>query len=98
VPFVAEPAWRAYTGYYRSAWGDHEVLQGARGLEVVFPSQPDPRQGRGRLEPVDDHTFRLESDNGGQPVGELVRFELDEDGRVSRLWIGENWLERVPHW
>jgi hypothetical protein len=39
--------------------------------------------------------FRLEAPSGGGPVGEVVRF-VEENGRVTRMYVGENYSERLP--
>jgi len=42
---------------------------------------------QGRLRPLGDGTFRLESPTGGTAVGEIVRF-VEENGRVVRMVTG----------
>lgn len=43
------------------------------------------------LASIREHTFHME---GGRPKGELAVFELDDAGRVKRLWVGNYPMER----
>ncbi|NJN00888.1 MAG: hypothetical protein HC793_04885 [Aquincola sp.] len=46
--------------------------------EHNYPPEEDPRDALTRLEPIAEHVFRLGD-------GELLTFELDADGRVTRI-------------
>ncbi len=78
----ADPAWRQYLGEYTDPWGwEYKVM--ILGDELVlyehnYPPEEDPEDALTRLEPVAEHTFRMSD-------GELVIFELDDDGRVERI-------------
>ncbi len=81
-PKQADPAWQRYLGEYTDPWGwEYKVM--IHGDELVFyehnyPPEDDPDDSLTRLEPVAEHTFRMSD-------GELVVFELGEDGRVERI-------------
>ena len=102
---VAPPAtvapdatWRRYVGKYRSPWADTQVLVVDGHLALVDPSQPDPLTGATRLHPVGEHTFRMSSADGYSSRGELVVFELNDEGRVVRVKLGENYTFPVAEW
>ena len=78
----ADPAWQRYLGEYTDPWGwEYQVM--ILNDELVFyehnyPPEEDPGDALTRLEPVSEHTFRMSD-------GELVVFELGEDGGVERI-------------
>jgi CubicO group peptidase (beta-lactamase class C family) len=89
-------AWRKYVGLYRDPWEDTEVLVLDGELALIRPTDADPLFFRARLLPVGPHTFRLD---GGDPFaehGELVVFETDRSGSVTRMKVGPNYSDRVP--
>lgn len=97
----AAPAdWQQYMGKYRSAWGDSQVLWLEGGLVMIDPSLADPLPTLVRLVPVGEHSFRMESKNGFGSNGELLRFELDPQGRAVRMITGQgqNQAQRVDSW
>lgn len=79
---VVDPAWQRFLGEYADPWGwEYKVM--ILNDELVFyehnyPPEDDPGDGVTRLEPVADNTFRMSD-------GELVVFELGEDGEVVRI-------------
>ena len=79
-----EPAWAAYVGAYASTAATPVVqiaiLDGQ--LTLLSPDSDTPWSDRIVLRPVGLHTFRMQS---GWAVGELLRFELDNAGRVTRI-------------
>ncbi len=81
-PKKADPAWQQYLGEYTDPWGwEYKVM--VLNNELVFyehnyPPEEDPGDALTRLEPVAEHTFRMSD-------GELVVFELGEDGKVERI-------------
>jgi CubicO group peptidase (beta-lactamase class C family) len=93
-----EASWRRYVGKYRSPWADTQVLVVDGRLALVDPSQPDPLQAATHLHPVGEHTFRMSSSDGYSSRGELVVFEMDEEGRVARVKLGENYTLPVTEW
>ncbi|MEM7586286.1 MAG: serine hydrolase [Acidobacteriota bacterium] len=81
-PKRVDPAWQRYLGTYSDPWGwEYQVLIHDQQLvfyEHSYPPEDAPSNGLTRLEPVSEHTFRMSD-------GELVVFELDDDGRVERI-------------
>lgn len=81
-PTGPDPAWQAYVGRYTDPWAwEYEVLILNGGLvfyEHNYPPEDEAEASVTRLVPVAEHTFRL-------PDGELVVFELGEDGSVQRI-------------
>ena len=98
APDAPPGGWERYAGRYRNSWGDAQVLVVDGRLAMLDPSQPDPMLTVSWLHPAGEHTFRLETRNGFGANGEPVVFELDADGRVRRVKIGENFLTSIPRW
>jgi CubicO group peptidase (beta-lactamase class C family) len=83
-----EGGWQRYLGTYTDPW-DWEIrvtiLDGALVLyESSYPPDADPMGAVTRLVPTGEHTFRL-------PDGETLRFELDEEGKVKRMYRRADW-------
>ena len=95
---LPDPAWQRYVGKYRDAWGDMQILMQNGELMALDPSQPDPLLATIRFIPVAEHTFRMESENGFLSPDELATFEVDGDGRVTRVRLGNTFMERVESW
>lgn len=98
APTLPDPAWQQYVGKYRDAWGDMQILMQNGELMALDPSQPDPLLATIRFVPVAEHTFRMESENGFLSPDELAIFEVDGDGRVARIRLGNTYTERVEGW
>jgi D-alanyl-D-alanine carboxypeptidase len=90
--------WHRYTGKYRSIWGDTQVMVYKGELVAIDPSAADPSEDIVKLEPVGEHTFRIQMKSGYGGVGELAVFELDENDKVKRLRTGENYSEPIEKW
>lgn len=77
-----DDSWSKYVGSY--VWEDDVnivmVLDGR--LTLVDPSDDSPWENRITLEPVSPGVFRMK---GGSQAGELVRFETNATGNVTRL-------------
>lgn len=89
-PAAAPPdgGWQRYLGTYTDPW-DWEIrvtiLDGALVLyESSYPPDADPKGAVTRLVPTGEHTFRL-------PDGETLRFELDAEGKVTRMYRRADW-------
>ena len=93
-PKQADPKWNRYVGTYRSRGGDRTVLIIDEELVVLSPMSEDPTSSKGVLVPVGEHTFRLKAESFG-PHGELVRFMVDDEGNVTRMFMGVNYSDRV---
>lgn len=98
APPTADPAWQRYVGRYRNAWGDVQILVRGGRLTAIGPTTPDPLLAPATLEPVSEHTFRIETKDGYGSAGELAVFEVDATGRVTRARFGQNYTERVESW
>jgi D-alanyl-D-alanine carboxypeptidase len=93
-----DPAWQRYVGRYRNPFADIEVLISDGRLTMIVPLLPDPMLAPGRLVPVGEHTFRVETTNGYGIPGELVVFETNASNRVTRMWLGETYADPVDRW
>lgn len=90
APKPAEPKaeWQKVLGTYAGEWEETEVVIRGGQLQIVsvrFLDWPPSV-----MEPTDDpYTFILQ--DPGNP-GETARFEFDGDGKVSRLWLRNEYL------
>ena len=98
APRTADPAWQRYVGRYRNAWRDIQIVVRGGELVAIAPDGPDPLLAPSTLTPVAEHTFRVETTDGYGIPGELVVFETDPAGRVTRARFGENYSERIETW
>ncbi len=82
-----DPAWSSYTGIYTTEWGgDTQVVLKGQQLQIIDLTDLDDVRN---LQPTDDpQVFQIEA---GYWVGETCRFELDDRGQVSRLWVGSDY-------
>jgi hypothetical protein len=91
-----DPSWARFAGRYRSPRGGFpgitEVVLLNNKLGLINP------WGGGinvtNLEPIGDGRFRLVAPSGGGAVGEVVRF-VEQNGRVTRIYVGDGYSERV---
>lgn len=90
-----DPAWQVYVGKYRDDWGDSQTLVLNGELILFDPAEPEIVV---KFESVAEHTFKIVSDFGFASIGELAVFEMDEDGNVKRLKVGENYSYPVAEW
>lgn len=90
-----DPQWARFAGLYRSGFGDTQVVLLDKRLVLLSPSGPS-LENPDTLEPIGDGRFRLVARTGGGNVGEVVRF-VEENGRVVRMFIADNWSDRVPN-
>ena len=93
-----DTAWARFAGLYRSNYGDGitQVVLMNQQL-VLLPATGRTAETRYVLEPLSDGRFRLAAPEGGGPVGEIVRFE-EQDGKVTRMFQGDGYAERVEGW
>ncbi len=86
----ANPEWEKFLGTYTADWGDSEVIVRGGKLQVVSIQFID--EAPTVLEPTDQpNIFRLK--DVGNPQ-ENARFELDDSGKVTRLWTGGEYAVR----
>lgn len=69
------------------------VLPTADGLMLVPLFSSSPMSNATTLEHVEGDVFRRKRDEG--PLGEVIRFERDEDGEVIRYWRHGNYAPRL---
>lgn len=81
----ADPAWERYVGTYTWKNSDAQILVLTGELTMIVPEAENPWESRVALTPVGPHTFRMK---GGGASGELLRFEVSSDGRVTRMTAG----------
>jgi CubicO group peptidase (beta-lactamase class C family) len=91
TPDKPRPEWQTYVGKYRNPWGDAQVLIRDGKLIMINPIDQDPAGTAATLQPVGEHAFRIEGGSPFGPHGERVVFELGQDGKVSRVKVGENY-------
>ena len=82
---VADPGWSKYVGTYTWKHSDTEVLIIDGQLTMISPDATSAWESRVKLTPVGTDTFRQ---NGGGNNGELIEFEVDQNGIATRFWSG----------
>lgn len=88
-----DPAWASFVGTYTWKHADVQVLVLAGELTLIVPDAANPWESRVRLSPVGPRTFKM---IGGAASGELLRFEVDAAGEVTRLVAGSYYRLRKP--
>ena len=89
-----DPAWARFAGRYRGQrGGETEVVLLNNKLAMISPWAPN-LDNVTNLEPIGDGRFRLVAPTGGGPVGEVVRF-AEQNGRVTRMYVGDGFSDRV---
>ena len=63
-------------------------------LVMTWPNQLDPLPSLLTLIPAGRHRFRLEG-TGYEAMGEIVQFDVDAKGEVTRMRIGAGYTEKV---
>ena len=92
---VSEPdqAWNKYVGLYTNSWWfDTEVMILKNKLLMngySFPLEEDPGGEIIELTPEGENKFRMTGENGN---GEFVVFELDNNDKVVKVKVGENYI------
>ena len=93
APTTWDPTWSRFAGLYRGRGGDSQVVELNKQLVIITPNAAT-LENPVRLEPLGGGRFRYSAPTGGGPVGEVVRF-AEEDGRVTRMYTGDGYVERV---
>ncbi len=90
----AQPEWQKYLGRYTWKHSPVHVMLLRGELSVVFPTADNPWESRWKLEPVEDHSFRVVPAQPQQePPGGLFTFDLDDAGTVKRVGFRHfHWL------
>lgn len=87
--------WDAYVGTYRSPWADAVVTILSDRLTLLAPLDADPVVTKRTLAEMGPRTFRTESSASFVEDGDIVVFDLDSQGKASRMTIASERLERV---
>jgi D-alanyl-D-alanine carboxypeptidase len=88
-----DSTWARFAGLYRGRNGDSQVVLLNRKLVIMTPNAPNVDNPIA-LEPLGEGRFRFAAPTGGGAVGEVVRF-VEENGRPTRMYIGDGWIDRV---
>ncbi|MBM3855349.1 MAG: serine hydrolase, partial [Verrucomicrobia bacterium] len=86
----------AYAGRYDNQpwWGETAVVPWKGGLVTLALPSVDPKEDFTLWQHVQGDTFRrVRSD---EALGEELRFERDNTGRVARVWRHSNYSNRLP--
>jgi CubicO group peptidase (beta-lactamase class C family) len=86
------PVWQQYVGTYTWKHVDVQILIIGGELTMIVPDASNPWDSRVRLKPVGPHTFKMA---GGSMDGELLKFEVDSSGKVTKLTAGSYYRIRV---
>jgi D-alanyl-D-alanine carboxypeptidase len=89
-----DPTWSRFAGWYRNTMGDQQVVLLNQKLVLLSPTATAIGTPS-TLEPLGDGRFRLMARGGGSAIGEVVRF-VEDGGRVTRMYVGDGFLERLP--
>ena len=88
-----DPQWARFAGLYRARGGDSQIVLLNDRLVMITPNATT-LENPGTLEPIGGGRFRLGARTGGGAVGEVIRF-VEENGRVTRMYVGDGFSERV---
>lgn len=83
-----------YQGLYKNPWGETAVVLWKGDLNLLPLPTEDPLGSLVKLKKDGEHVFRR--DRKDEELGETVRFELDDSGKVTRFWRHGNYSTRVP--
>jgi CubicO group peptidase (beta-lactamase class C family) len=86
---------RGFTGRFSNLWSVHDVVDLDGRLFLLDPTSPDPAEDAAPLEVVDAHTLKIVGGRGGNSFGELMRYERDASGAITRL-RGESGMTLTP--
>ena len=87
----AHPVWRKYVGDYESEWVTQKVVIRDGQLQLIYLDDIDGKPAV--LEPTDDETVFVLQQSGQS--NETLRFELDEAGKVVKLWERNEYSKRM---
>jgi len=88
-----DTAFDAYTGIYRSIWGETLIVPWNDGLAMLDLETATPGEAMEILRHVEGPVFRRERDDGS--LGETVTFELGGDGVASRFKRHSIYQDRI---
>jgi hypothetical protein len=78
----APPEWSAYLGRYESVVSNQEIEVHLIDGRLLVRGVGTPLADVVKLEPKGEHVFTM---HGGASEGDVVRFEVDEAGKVTRM-------------
>ena len=87
------PSWARFAGLYRGRGGDSQVVLMNQALVLINPAGTSTDNPT-KLEPLGGGRFRFVAPTGGGAIGEVIRF-VEANGRVTRMYIGDGWVDRV---
>lgn len=94
VAKAAKPEWEMYTGMYeRPLGGETHVIFWKGELATIYLPTENPLRSLTKLKHVEGHLFRRVRDNG--ELGTTVRFDVDDNGKVTRMWSTVNYADKV---
>jgi hypothetical protein len=83
-----------YCGDYQSLWvGESPIVPWKGKLAAFFLRYPDQKKPDLRMVHVEGDVFRRVRDDGD--LGEEIRFERNETGRVIRYWQNSQYVDRA---
>ena len=88
-----DPSWARFAGLYRGRGGDTQVVLLNQRLVLITPNAANVDTPI-KLEALGGGRFRFVAPTGGGVVGEVVRF-VEENGRPTRMYTGDGWIDRV---
>ena len=81
-----DPQWEQYVGTYTWQNSDVKIMILNGELVMIDPESDNPWTSRVTLKPVSEHVFRAIPARFHYSLnGELMRFEVDDGGRVTRV-------------
>jgi D-alanyl-D-alanine carboxypeptidase len=88
---VSDPEWPKYTGTYTWKHVDTQIMLVDGELIMISPEAAAPWESRVRLIPAGPRTFKM---SGGANDGEMLTFDVDQTGTVTRLTAGSYYRVR----
>src|SRR6056297_45275 len=82
-----------FAGLYGTIWGRSSIVPWEDGLAVLDLGSSNPAQGLSRLRLIEGTTFARVRDDDS--LGETFEFELDPDGRATRVKVHSIYLDRI---
>jgi len=81
-----------YTGTYRNYWNDFRIINYQNNLVLLKPESKNPETMIVKLIPIEKNIFRAESDFTNRYEGEIVEFEEDKKGNITKMrMLSETW-------
>jgi CubicO group peptidase (beta-lactamase class C family) len=83
-----------YEGTFRSIWGDVSITAVQNKLLLYVPGARSLEGEISQLRHEQEHQFTMVNGSGFDHVGEVLRFELDDQGVARRVYVGPNPSDR----